>query len=93
MNPSGAGLIHKFGAAVRQLREARGWSQEELAEQAGLNRSFVGEIERGEVTVSLFTVAKLAQAFGMSPSALVSYGENNIAANNLRKRKLMAIGG
>lgn len=87
-------LIERFGAAVRQLREARDWSQEALAEQAGLNRSYVGEIERGEVVVSLLTVAKLAQAFGLMPSALVHCGENNNSAvNYLRKRNLMAIDG
>lgn len=75
MSTGDAALIHRFGAAVRQLRDARGWSQEQLAEQAGLNRSYVGEIERGDVIVSLSTVAKLAHAFGLSPSALVNRGE------------------
>ena len=40
-------IVEIFGVAVRQLREARGWSQEQLSEQANLNRSYVGEIERG----------------------------------------------
>lgn len=76
-------LLLGFGTAVRQLREGRGWSQEQLAEQAGLNRSYVGEIERGEVALSLATVAKLAQAFDLAPSALVNRGEKNIATNHL----------
>jgi len=80
---TGTALFLGFGMAVRQLREARGWSQEQLAEQAGLNRSYVGEIERGEVALSLATVAKLAQAFDMAPSVLVNGGEKNIATNNL----------
>jgi transcriptional regulator with XRE-family HTH domain len=75
MSADDLALIRSFGAGVRQLREARDWSQEQLAEQAGLNRSYVGEIERGDVSVSLCTVAKLAHAFGLAPSALVSRSE------------------
>ena len=61
--------------AVRQQREARGWSQEGLAEHAALNRSYVGEIERGAVTASLTTVAKLALAFDVPPSSLLTGDE------------------
>ena len=55
-------LVAGFGIGVRQLREARGWSQERLAEHANLNRSYIGEIERGCVIASLTTVEKLAAA-------------------------------
>ena len=75
MSGPGATLLRHFGAGVRQLREARGWSQEQLAEHAALNRSYIGEIERGEVAASLPTVAKLARAFELAPSALVGRGE------------------
>lgn len=64
-------LIQSFGVAVRQSREARGWSQERLAEHSDLNRSYVGEIERGCVIASLATVEKLAKSMDMSPSALL----------------------
>ena len=84
MSESDTTLVRSFGLGVRRLREARGWSQEDLAEHSDLNRSFVGEIERGTVTPSLVTVAKLSQAFGLPPSVLVSHGEIPI---------LMAIGG
>jgi XRE family transcriptional regulator, regulator of sulfur utilization len=56
-------LVREFGAAVRRLRETRGWSQEQLAEYAELNRSYVGEIERGSAIASIVTVDKLARAF------------------------------
>ncbi|NPT33209.1 helix-turn-helix domain-containing protein [Paraburkholderia xenovorans] len=58
-----SGLVREFGATVRRLREARGWSQEQLAEYAGLNRSYVGEVERGSAIASIVTVDKLARAF------------------------------
>jgi transcriptional regulator with XRE-family HTH domain len=90
---SGAALESCFGIGVRQLREARGWSQERLAEHAELNRSYIGEIERGDVTASLATVAKLAGALNMEPSALVGRGEQIGALRAERGRRLMAIGG
>jgi len=68
-------LINSFGAAVRHLREAQGWSQELLAEKADLNRSYLGEVERGKVIPSLATAAKLAAALEISLSRLLSHCE------------------
>ena len=62
----------RFGAVVRWHREARGWSQELLAHQAGLNRSYLGEIERAAAMPSLATAAKVAQALELPLSALIS---------------------
>jgi len=93
MGKSGTTLVRSFGIGVRRLREARGWSQEELAEHAGLNRSFIGEIERGTATSSLVTVAKLSQAFELPPSVLINHGEILIASRRARAQLLMAIDG
>jgi transcriptional regulator with XRE-family HTH domain len=65
-------LTRQFGLAVRQSREARGWSQERLAEHADLNRSFIGEIERGVAIPSLITIQKLALALDLPPSGLMA---------------------
>ncbi|RMX08812.1 XRE family transcriptional regulator [Corticibacter populi] len=59
-------LVENLGIAVRQLREKQGWSQEELAERSGLNRSYVGEVERGRVVASVVTAQKIAQALDVS---------------------------
>jgi transcriptional regulator with XRE-family HTH domain len=61
-----------FGQTIRHLREMRKWSQEELADRADLNRSYVGEVERGDVMPSLGTALKLAQAFELKLSSLLS---------------------
>ena len=70
----------RFGHVVRQLREARGWSQERLAGRAELNRSYMGEIERATAMPSLATAAKLAQALEVPLSALISRCEESAAA-------------
>lgn len=63
-------LVESLGVAIRQLRTERDWSQEQLAALSDLNRSYLGEIERAKVIVSLVTVHKLAQAFGLSVTGL-----------------------
>ena len=51
-----------MGKLVRAARAARGWSQDVLADRSGLHRAHIGEIERGEVNVSIQTLSTLAQA-------------------------------
>lgn len=65
-------LRQRFGQVVRATREDRGWSQEQLAGRADLNRSYLGEIERGTVMPSIETAAKIAAALGLSLSSLIA---------------------
>ena len=60
----------RFGARVRELRTDRGWSQEVLADNAGLHRTYIGSIERGEQNVSLQNIEKLAATLGVSLAEL-----------------------
>jgi DNA-binding XRE family transcriptional regulator len=55
-------LVERFGIVVRQLRVRNGWTQDELAWCSGLDRSYVGEIERGGAVASIVTVEKFAAA-------------------------------
>jgi XRE family transcriptional regulator, regulator of sulfur utilization len=72
-------LNNQFGFIVRQSRESRGWSQEVLADRANLNRSYLGEVERGSAMPSLATVEKLARAFNTSMSDLVARAEQGLS--------------
>jgi len=73
-------LSEQFGVVVRQLREARGWSQERLAGRADLNRSYMGEIERAAAMPSLATAAKLAGALEVPLSQLIAKCEQPMSA-------------
>jgi XRE family transcriptional regulator, regulator of sulfur utilization len=74
-----SGLIQHFGLAVRHFRESHGWSQELLAEKADLNRSYLGEVERGRAIPSLNTAAKLASALDIPLSGLLAHCEQRAA--------------
>lgn len=60
-----------FGAQVRALRLDRGWSQEDLAEAAGMHRTYIGSLERGQRNVSLDNIWRLADVFGVLPGELL----------------------
>ena len=64
-------LLRKFGLRVRQLREARGWSQEDLAEKADLHRTYVSGIERGTRNPTLTVLARIAGGLGMTLDELL----------------------
>ncbi|MBV9495690.1 MAG: helix-turn-helix transcriptional regulator [Acidobacteria bacterium] len=61
----------KFGAIVRRLREERGWTQDQLAERAGMNGSYLGFVERGENVPTLTVILLLAQTLSVDPGELV----------------------
>jgi len=64
-------LLAQLGAAIRVRRKILELSQEALADQAGIDRSHMGKIERGERNVTMLNVAKLADALSCKPSDLL----------------------
>jgi transcriptional regulator with XRE-family HTH domain len=66
-NPALVGL----GAAIRAARQAKGLSQEALAEIAGIDRSYMGGIERGEHNLAIMNLLKIADALGSKASSLL----------------------
>ena len=62
----------RFGISLRRNREALGLSQEDLAEAAGLHRTYIGSVERGERNVSIDNMERLAAAVGKEIPQLLS---------------------
>ena len=60
-----------IGEAIRRYRNQADLTQEELAEKADLHPVYVGELERGEQTVSVYALMKLAKALGVRVRDLV----------------------
>jgi transcriptional regulator with XRE-family HTH domain len=64
--PNHEDIKKKFGDRLRQLRQIRGLSQESLAHLCGLDRSYIGGVERGERNISLINIQKIANALNIS---------------------------
>jgi transcriptional regulator with XRE-family HTH domain len=61
----------RFGRRLREVRTGKGISQEKLAELAGLHRTYVSSVERGERNISLVNIENLANALGVPMAALM----------------------
>lgn len=64
-------IARAFGARLRELRESTGRSQEQLADEAGLHRTHISLIERGQRSVRIETLERLAVALGVSLSEML----------------------
>ena len=69
--PKGPAVV-AFGQRVRARRQHRGLSQERLADAAGMHRTYIGLVERGEVNPTLETILAIAKALESSPQRLVA---------------------
>jgi transcriptional regulator with XRE-family HTH domain len=68
--PSAKPALRKFGDNVRSRREAQDLSQEQLAERADLDRTYISGVERGVRNLSLISVIRIAKALRTSASEL-----------------------
>ena len=64
--------LQKLGARIRKLRSARDFSQESFADACGLDRTYVGGVERGERNLGFKNILRIARALDVSPSELLS---------------------
>lgn len=64
--------LQKFGQRLAVLRKQRGWSQERLALESGLARSYLGGVERGQRNIALLNILRLARTLECEPSVLLS---------------------
>lgn len=60
-----------FGKRLAVLRKERGWSQEQLALESGLARSYLGGVERGQRNIALLNIVRLADTLGRKPAELM----------------------
>lgn len=65
----------QFGKRLAALRKARGWSQEVLALESGIARSYLGGVERGQRNIALVNICRLAEALNLKPSALLDFDD------------------
>ena len=61
----------KLGFKIREYRQKRGWTQEELAFESNLHRAYIGQIERGEKNIGLQNIEKIAKTLGISIKKLM----------------------
>ena len=64
-------ILLQFSKNVQEYRRAQQIAQEQLAESAGVHRTYIGMIERAEKNITLLNIAKIANALKISPSALL----------------------
>jgi DNA-binding XRE family transcriptional regulator len=74
--------LELFGQHLIQLRKAKGWSQEKLALESGLARSYIGGIERGQRNLALINICVLAETLDVPPSEMLNF----LPSTNIRKK-------
>jgi len=78
--PSQCQLVTVFAANVRRRRLELGISQEELAELAGVHRTYIGMLERSEKNATLYSIERLAIALRVMPSDLLIDSSSELAS-------------
>lgn len=66
-------ILVSFGERIRELRKAKDWSQEDLADKSGFHRTYIGMVERGERNPSLKNIYTFAKVFDIDLSKLFNY--------------------
>jgi transcriptional regulator with XRE-family HTH domain len=86
-----AGPERAFGDALREIRKERGISQERLALDSGLDRTYVSLIERGAQSPTLRTVGKVAEVLKVKPSEIIQRMESLHAKDQKQQKKGRAV--
>ena len=63
----------QLGRRIRTLRQKQGWTQFEMSERLGIDRSYLAEVETGKIEVCLRNLALIAQAFGLKAWQLLKF--------------------
>lgn len=73
-----------FGKRLAELRKERGWSQEALALESGIARSYLGGVERGLRNIALINICRLAETLDIDPSELLKFALPDTPARRSR---------
>jgi transcriptional regulator with XRE-family HTH domain len=65
-------LVERVACNLRRIRTDRGWSQDDLAEASGLDRTYISGIERGKRNPTLIVLEKIAVGLGVDPLDLIA---------------------
>jgi transcriptional regulator with XRE-family HTH domain len=74
MIPQNSSLRHRFANNLRKIRLEKGLSQEALADLAGLHRTYIGSVERGERNISIDNIERIAEALNCHVTDLLKRG-------------------
>jgi len=75
-------LREVFAANLRRLRNAKGVSQDELAHEANVSRSYLSQLEKGTFYASLNIVGRLSEALGVEPAELLKIAQKRMPRGN-----------
>lgn len=65
-------ILASLGAAIRRRRKEQGMSQERLAQAVGMDRSYIGQVERGENSIAILPLAAVAKALDTTIASLMT---------------------
>ena len=68
-----AQLCRSFGRYLAQIRKNKGWSQERLANESGLARSYIGDVERGLRNIALVNICRIADTLEVDVAELMRF--------------------
>ncbi|MEW6685795.1 MAG: helix-turn-helix transcriptional regulator [Candidatus Edwardsbacteria bacterium] len=86
-------ICKKVGERIRLLRIGQGLTQEELAEKAGMNPKYIGQIERGEVNTTVNMLTKIASGMNLNLADLLSFPKTKmrLAENSLVGKRIIRL--
>ena len=76
-------INERFGKRIKEVRKAKGLSQEKLANLAEVDRTYLPEVERGERNISLVVAEKIANALGEKLSKMIDWQNESIAQQGI----------
>jgi transcriptional regulator with XRE-family HTH domain len=70
-------ICARLGTRIRELRKAQGWTQFEMAERTGIDRSYLAEVETGKIEICLRNLELVALTFGLELHQLMRFTSSN----------------